>query len=136
MGRQQDGRPWQEAVLDEAVSIIVDGGSWGRGNGMNHGKLGAAVIWADKEIAKLRARVIALEQRGAPQPGRGSLKPDEREAIELSLLLEWPLTAEQWHALARCLGPMCQVPANKHKVAIRAFLARQPGPEVKEVGDG
>ena len=49
--------PWQRAVLDDAASIIVDGGSWGRGNDMNNGKLGAAVIWADREIDRLSAVV-------------------------------------------------------------------------------
>ena len=60
---------------------------------------------------------------------------DEREAIEMSLALEWPHTSEQWQALARCLGPVCKVPANKYKAAIHAFLARQPLPPGPE-GDG
>ena len=65
---------------------------------------------AEAEIARLR------EER---------LTPDEREAVQLSLELQWPLTMEQWGAFTKCHGPMCQVPANRHKVAIRAFLARQ-----------
>ena len=60
------------------------------------------------------------------------LTAGEREAIQLALTLEWPHTSEQWEALAGCVGPVCKVPANKYKVAIGAFLARQPlppGPE-------
>jgi hypothetical protein len=57
-----DNEPWQKAILNDAVSIIVDGGDWGRGNSMNHGKLGVAVIWADKEIGRLRARVAVMEE--------------------------------------------------------------------------
>ena len=57
-----DNEPWQKAILNDAVSIIVDGGDWGRGNSMDHGKLGAAVIWADKEIGRLRARVAVMEE--------------------------------------------------------------------------
>ena len=60
------------------------------------------------------------------------LTNDEREAIQLALTLEWPFTSEQWEVLAGCVGPVCKVPANKYKVAIDAFLARQPlppGPE-------
>lgn len=53
---------------------------------------------------------------------------EEREAIKLALSLEWPHTSEQWEALAGCVGPVCKVPAHKHKVAIRRFLARQPLP--------
>lgn len=78
----------------------------------------------DAEIARLR------EER---------LTVDEREAIEMSLALEWPHTSEQWQALARCLGPVCIVPANKYKVAIRSFLERHPLPperETKETGNG
>jgi hypothetical protein len=56
-----NGEPWQKAVLNEAVGIIVDGGDWGRGNDMNHGKLGAAVIWAEKEINRLRSLVVGLQ---------------------------------------------------------------------------
>ena len=72
---------------------------------------------AAAEIARLR------EER---------LTAGEREAIQLALTLEWPHTSEQWEALAGCVGPVCKVPANKYKVAIGAFLARQPlppGPE-------
>ena len=60
------------------------------------------------------------------------LTAGEREALELSLELEWPKTARQWKALAACLGPVCVAPANEHKVAIRGLLDRQPlppGPE-------
>ena len=60
-----DNEPWQKAILNDAVCIIVDGGDWGRGNNMDHGKLGAAVIWADKEINRLRAHVVELEQQAA-----------------------------------------------------------------------
>ena len=72
---------------------------------------------AAAEIARLR------EER---------LTAGEREALELSLELEWPKTSEQWKALAACLGPVCVAPANEHKVAIRGLLDRQPlppGPE-------
>jgi hypothetical protein len=75
---------------------------------------------AHDEIARLR------EER---------LTNDEREAIQLALTLEWPHTSEQWEALAGCVGPVCKVPANKYKVAIDAFLARQPLPPGPE-GDG
>ena len=64
------------------------------------------------------------------------LTADERAALKLSLELEWPATSEQWQAFAACLGPVCVAPANKHKVAIRGLLDRQPlppGPEPKEV---
>jgi len=57
-----ENEPWQKAILNDAVSIIVDGGDWGRGNDMNHGKLGAAVIWAEKEIGRLRAGVAVMEE--------------------------------------------------------------------------
>ena len=70
-----------------------------------------------QEIARLR------EER---------LTAGEREALELSLELEWPKTGRQWKALAACLGPVCVAPANEHKVAIRGLLDRQPllpGPE-------
>ncbi len=76
-----------------------------------------AVRWAIAEITKLR------EER---------LTNEEREAIKLALSLEWPNTSEQWESLAGCVGPVCKVPAHKHKVAVRRFLARQPlppGPE-------
>jgi hypothetical protein len=53
---------------------------------------------------------------------------DEREAIDLAITLEWPHTSEQRKALAGCVGPVCEVPENKHKVSIRRFLARQPMP--------
>jgi hypothetical protein len=71
-------QPWQKATLNQAVSIIVDGGDWGRGNDMDHGKLGAAVIWADKEIDRLSrelkeyAKQLAayeLEKRSASMRG-------------------------------------------------------------------
>ena len=75
---------------------------------------------ARKEITRLR------EER---------LTNDEREAIQLALTLEWPHTSEQWEALAGCVGPVCKVPANKYKVAIGVFLARQPLPPGPE-GDG
>jgi hypothetical protein len=80
-------------------------------------KASDAVKWAIAEIARLR------EER---------LTAGEREAIQLALTLEWPHTSEQWEALAGCVGPVRKVPANKYKVAIGAFLARQPlppGPE-------
>ena len=63
------------------------------------------------------------------------MKADERAAIEMSLELEWPRTAAQLTALARCLGPVCTVPENHYKASVRAFLDRQPllpGPETKE----
>ena len=63
------------------------------------------------------------------------LTAGEREALELSLELEWPKTGRQWKALAACLGPVCVAPANEHKVAIRGLLDRQPlppGTEPKE----
>lgn len=75
---------------------------------------------AHDEIARLR------EER---------MTADERDALELSLELEWPKTGRQWKALAACLGPVCVAPANEHKVAIRGLLDRQPlppGPEGKE----
>jgi hypothetical protein len=71
-------QPWQKATLNQAVSIIVDGGDWGRGNDMDHGKLGAAVMWADKEIDRLSrelkeyAKQLAayeLEKRSASMRG-------------------------------------------------------------------
>ena len=65
------------------------------------------------------------------------LTAGEREAIQLALTLEWPHTSEQWEVLAGCVGSVCKVPANKHKVAIRSFLSRQPmppGPEGDENG--
>ena len=82
------------------------------------------IQWAEAEIARLR------EER---------LTNEEREAIQLALTLEWPPTSEQWEVLSGCVGPVCKVRANKYKVAIDAFLARQPlppGPETKEVPRG
>jgi len=79
---------------------------------------------AKAEIIKLREERVTNE---------------ELEAIQEALTLEWPHTSEQWEALAGCVGPVCKVPANKYKVAIRVFLRRQPkppGPETKEVGRG
>jgi hypothetical protein len=64
------------------------------------------------------------------------LTAGERDALELSLELEWPKTSEQWKALAACLGPVCVAPANEHKVAIRGLLDRlplPPGADAKEV---
>lgn len=73
------------------------------------------MVWEmQDEIKKLRAE---------------RMKADERAAIEMSLELDWPRTAAQLSALARCLGPVCIVPENEHKVAVRAFLDRTPGPE-------
>jgi hypothetical protein len=83
-------------------------------------KAADAVRWAIAEIERLR------EER---------LTNEERVAIQLSLALEWPHTSEQWESLAGCVGPVCKVPAHKHKVAVRRFLARQPLPPGPE-GDG
>ena len=77
------------------------------------------------DMVELAAAEIARLREERPTAG-------EREALELSLELEWPKTSEQWKALAACLGPVCLAPANKHKVAIRGLLDRQPllpGPE-------
>ena len=85
----------------------------------------------EKKLAAANAEIARLREE--------RLTAGEREALELSLELEWPKTARQWKALAACLGPVCVAPANKHKVAIRELLDRQPlppGPEPKEVGRG
>ena len=76
------------------------------------------------EIQELQSEIARLREE--------RLTAGEREALELSLELEWPKTSEQWKALAACLGPVCVAPANEHKVAIRGLLDRQPlppGPE-------
>ena len=83
-----------------------------------------AICELQQQNDELRAEIARLREE--------RLTAGEREALELSLELEWPKTSEQWKALAACLGPVCLVPANKHKVAIRGLLDRQPllpGPE-------
>ncbi len=84
-----------------------------------------------RSISTLLQKVESLEAENN-RLREEQLTAGEREAIQLALTLEWPHTSEQWEALAGCVGPVCKVPANKYKVAIGAFLARQPlppGPE-------
>jgi chromosome segregation ATPase len=88
-----------------------------------------------RSISTLLQKVESLEADNAKLRD-DRLTNEEREAIQLALTLEWPHTSEQWEAMAGCVGPVCKVPANKYKVAIDAFLGRQPkppGPETKEV---
>lgn len=103
-----------DATLIEAVRILS------RTINTDDGVIPACLAEAAKRLAEL------VEER---------LTNDEREAIQLALTLEWPHTSEQWEALAGCVGPVCKVPAHKHKVAIRRFLERQPVPPGPE-GDG
>ena len=94
--------------------------------------------WGNKAATAAIAEIDLLSEEIA-RLREERLTVDEREALELSLELQWPATSEQWKAFAACLGPVCVAPANKHKVAIRELLDRQPlppGPEPKEVGRG
>jgi hypothetical protein len=94
----------------------------------------AELVEGRRSISTLLQKVESLEAENN-RLREERMTVDEREAIEMSLALEWPHTSEQWQALARCLGPVCKVPANKYKAAIHAFLARQPLPPGPE-GDG
>lgn len=62
--------PWQRAKWDEALSIICNGGDWGRGNNFDHGILGALVIWADKEMDRLAAERNAARRERDSQRAR------------------------------------------------------------------
>lgn len=106
-------------ITERLTEYLVHGGLY-NSELMQHNKVRDLLIDCRAEIARLR------EER---------MTADEREALELSLELQWPKTGEQWKALAACLGPVCVAPANKHKVAIRSLLARQPLPPGPE-GDG
>lgn len=108
-----------QRMLDLLRDLPAALGDLGHGDPDEPGRVLAAdvVRWAAAEIARLR------EER---------LTAGEREALELSLELQWPRTAAQLKALARCLGPVCIVPENHYKASVRAFLERQPlppGPE-------
>ena len=49
-GANTGDRGWHRKQWDDAVGIICDGGSWGRGNSFDVAKIGALMIWADKEM--------------------------------------------------------------------------------------
>jgi hypothetical protein len=124
-----------DATLIEAVRILS------RTINTEDGVIAACVVEVATRLAELveeRRSISTLLQKVESLEAENNrlreerMTVDEREAIEMSLALEWPHTSEQWQALARCLGPVCKVPANKYKAAIHAFLARQPlppGPE-------
>ena len=68
-GANTGDRGWHRKQWDDAVGIICDGGSWGRGNSFDVAKIGALMIWADKEMRQtvgLRSMLdAAIRERDA-----------------------------------------------------------------------
>lgn len=67
-GADTGDREWHRNQWEAAVGIICDGGSWGRGNSFDVGKIGALMIWADKEMRQtvgLRSMLAAAEANNA-----------------------------------------------------------------------